>query len=116
MADSGKPDSPVATGIPGYGHGPRYQQLVAEQFTPLRITYGEHQAEMAHLPDRRHGHKAFSRPQKKKIAHLVRDICIELINTLEREDLKPLYNKYSETDFDARDQEVSALAPDPARA
>jgi acyl carrier protein len=91
---------------------PRYQQLVAEQFTPLRETYGEHQAEMAHLLDRHHGHKAFSRPQKKKIAHLVREICNELINTLEREDLKPLYNKYSETDFDTRDQEVSSLAGD----
>jgi hypothetical protein len=91
---------------------PRYQQLVAEQFTPLRETYGKHQAEMVHLLDRHHAHKAFSRPQKKKIAHLVREICNELINTLEREDLKPLYNKYSETDFDTRDQEASALAGD----
>ena len=91
---------------------PRYQQLVVEQFTPLRATYGDHQAEMAHLLDRHHGHKAFSRPQKKKIAHLIREICNELINTLEREDLKSLYNKYSETDFDTRDQEVSALAGD----
>jgi len=91
---------------------PHYQQLVAEQFTPLRETYGEHQAEMAHLLDRHHGHKTFSRPQKKKIAHLVREICNELINTLEREDLKPLYNKYSETDFDTRDQEISSMAGD----
>lgn len=91
---------------------PRYQQLVAEQFTPLRTAYGEHQAEMAHLLDRHHDHKGFSRPQKKKIAHLIRELCNELIDTLEREDLKPLYNKYSEIDFDARDQAVSALAGD----
>ena len=31
---------------------PRYQRLVAEQFAPLRRTYGEHQAEMAQLLDR----------------------------------------------------------------
>jgi hypothetical protein len=91
---------------------PRYQQLIAEQFTPLRNTYGEHQAEMAHLLDRQHGHKGFTRPQKKKIAHLICEICNELIGTLGREDLKPLHDKYSETDFDTRDQEVSAVASD----
>jgi hypothetical protein len=91
---------------------PRYQQLVAEQFTPLRRTYGEHQAEMAHLLDGHHGHKAFSRLQKQKIAHLILEICNELIGTLGREDLKPLHDKYSETDFDTRDQEASAMASD----
>jgi hypothetical protein len=91
---------------------PRYQRLVAEQFTPLRETYGEHQAEMAHLLDRHHGHKAFSRPQKKKIAHLIREICNDLIGTLGREDLKPLYDKHSETDFDTRDEGASAMASD----
>jgi len=91
---------------------PRYQRLVAEQFAPLRRTYGEHQAEMAQLLDRQHGHKAFSRLQKQKIAHLIREICGELIGALGREDLKPLHDKYSETDFDTRDQEVSAMAGD----
>lgn len=91
---------------------PRYQQLVAEKFAPLRQTYGEHQVEMVHLLDGHHGDKRFSRQQKKKIAQLIRELCSELINALEREDLKPLYNKYSETDFDTEDQEVSALASD----
>jgi hypothetical protein len=91
---------------------PRYQQLVAEKFTPLRQTYGEHQVEMVHLLDGHHGDKRFTRQQKKKIAHLIRELCNELISALEREDLKPFYNKYSETDFDTEDQEVSALASD----
>ena len=89
---------------------PRYQQLVAEKFTPLRQTFGDHQVEMVQLLDGHHGDKRFTRSQKKKIGHLIRELCAELINAHAREDLKPIYNKHSEFDFDAEDQEASALA------
>jgi hypothetical protein len=89
---------------------PRYQQLLAEKFTPLRQTYGKHQGEMVHVLDGHHGDKRFTRHQKKKIGHLIRELCAELISTHDREDLKPLYNKYSELDFDTEDQEANALA------
>jgi hypothetical protein len=91
---------------------PRYQQLVAEKFTPLRQAFGKHQAEMVHLLDGHHGDKRFTRHQKKKIGHLIRELCAELINAHDWEDLKPVYNKYSEFDFDAEDQEATALAGD----
>jgi hypothetical protein len=91
---------------------PRYQQRVAEQFIPLRETFGEHQVEMVHLLDRQHRDKRFSRNQKKKIAHLIREMCSELINAHEREELKPIYNRYSDLDFDTEDQETTALAGD----
>jgi hypothetical protein len=91
---------------------PRYQQMVAEKFIPLRQTYGKHQVEMVQLLDEHHGNKRFTRNQKKKIGHLICELCSELINTHEREDLKPIYNKYSEFYFDTEDQEAAALAGD----
>jgi hypothetical protein len=91
---------------------PRYQQRVAEHYIPLRQTYSEHQVEMVQLLDRQHSDKRFTRNQKKKIGHLIREICNELINAHEREDVKPFYNKYSDSDFDTEEQEASALAGD----
>jgi hypothetical protein len=91
---------------------PRYQQVVAEKFTPLRQTYGEHQMEMVHLLDGLHGNKRLTRNQKEKLGHLICELCTELINAHDREDLKPIYNKYSEIDFDTEDQEATALAGD----
>lgn len=91
---------------------PRYQQLVGEKFIPLRQTFAEHQVEMVHLLDARHGDKRITRSQQKKIEHLVCELCAELISAHDREDLKPIYNKYSELDYDTRDQEASALAGD----
>lgn len=91
---------------------PRYQRLVAEKLTPLRQNFGEHQVEMVHLLDGLHGNKRLTRNQKEKIGHLIRELCTELINAHDREDLKPIYNKYSELDFDTEDQETTALAGD----
>ena len=91
---------------------PRYQQLVAEKLTPLRQTFGEHQVEMVNLLDGLHGNKRLARNQKEKIGHLIRELCTELINAHDREDLKSIYNKYSELDFDTEDQEATALASD----
>jgi hypothetical protein len=91
---------------------PGYQQLVAEQLTPLRKTFGEHQVEMVQLLDGHHGNKRFTRNQKKKIGHIICELCAELINGHDREDLKPVYNKYNALDFDAEDQEATAIAGD----
>ena len=91
---------------------PRYQQLLAEKLTPLRHTYANHQVDMVRLLDEHHGNKRLTRTQKKKIGYLICELCAELINAHEREDLKPVYNKYSEFDFDTEDQEASALAGD----
>jgi hypothetical protein len=91
---------------------PRYQQRVAEQLLPLRQTFSEHQVEMVHLLDRQHRDKRLTRSQKKKLAHFIQELCHELINEHEREDLKPIYNKYSESDFDVDEQDANALAGD----
>jgi hypothetical protein len=89
---------------------PQCQQEIAGKLAPLRDTYGEHQAEMAALLDTLSATHKFTRNQQDKIAHLITSICEELITQHGREDLKPLYNRYSGWDFDESVQEGNEIA------
>jgi hypothetical protein len=90
----------------------RCQQDALTQLEPLRKTLSEHQAQLVLLLDQLFtGHK-FTRGQQAKLAHLIRETCEELIGLHQRDDLKPLYNKYSADDFDAQTQEADAMTKD----
>ena len=90
----------------------RCQQDALTKLEPLKKTLSEHQAEMVLLLDRLFtGHK-FTRNQQQKLAYLICETCDELISLRQRDDLKPLYNKYSADDFDAQAQEAEDTAAD----
>jgi len=86
------------------------QQEAAAKLEPLRKTMGEHQAEMAQLLDQMCTRHKFTRSQQQKLACLICTICDGLISQHQRDDLKPLYNRYSSDDFDALAQEDEVLA------
>lgn len=88
----------------------RCQQEAATKLEPLRKTLSEHQAEMALLLDQMFTSHKFTHSQQEKIAHLICETCEELITLHRRDDLKPLYNRYSADDFDALAQEDEAMA------
>lgn len=88
----------------------RCQQDALTKLEPLRKTLGEYQAELVLLLDQLFTRHKFTRGQQAKLAHLIRETCEELIGLHQRDDLKPLYNKYSGGDFDAQTQETDALA------
>jgi hypothetical protein len=91
---------------------PQCQQESATKLEPLRQTLSEHQVEMAALLDGLYISQKFTRNQQEKIAHLISEICGELINLHGREDMKPLYNRYSGSDFDAEAQAQEAMQGD----
>lgn len=88
---------------------PQCQQAFAEKLTPLRKTSSEHQAEMVALLDTLYTTQKFTRNQQDKIAQLITAMCEELIVQHGREELKPLYNRYSGWDFDVEAQEEHEL-------
>lgn len=90
----------------------RCQQDAVTKLEPLKRTLSEHQAEMALLLDQMFTQHKFTRGQQEKIAHLICETCEELISMHGRDDLKPLYNRYSPDDFDAQVQETEAMAAD----
>ncbi len=91
---------------------PQCQQESAAKLEPLKRTLSEHQVEMAEFLDDLFKTQKFTRNQQEKIAHLISEICGELINLHGRDDLKPLYNRYSGSDFDVEAQEADALQGD----
>ena len=88
------------------------QQEAAAKLEPLRKIMGEHQAELVQLLDQMFTRHKFTRNQQQKLAHLICETCVELISQHHRDDLKPLYNRYSADDFDARAQEEEEMAAD----
>jgi hypothetical protein len=57
--------------------------------------------EMVGLLDRSHSNAAFSKADRKKLGQLICEIAGDLIDEGGHDDLKPLYNRYSRSDFDA---------------
>lgn len=81
-------------------------QLVSQtKFEPLKKSFHEQQLAMLTLLDNLYKTEKFTRNQQEKIANLIMQMCDELIIRAGRDDLKSLYNQYSETDYD---DEISA--------
>ena len=91
---------------------PQLQQEAATKLRPLNKTYSEHQAEVVVLLNNYYTTQKFSRHQQGKIKYLILEICEELIGTEGRDDMKAIYNQYSEQDFDSQVQQDAAAQSD----
>jgi hypothetical protein len=95
---------------------PIYQEEVLKTFQPLRDSYAGFQAQMVELLDSHWVNNRFSRLQKQKVSHIIKDICVELINDHGRDDLKPIANRHSDIDFDDQQEQMKAMSGDVLRA
>jgi len=95
---------------------PIYQEEVLRTFQPLRDSYAGFQAQMVELLDSHYINNRFSRLQKEKVSHIIKDICVELINDHGRDDLKPIANRHSDIDFDDQQDQTKAMGGDVLRA
>lgn len=95
---------------------PIYQEEVLKTFQPLRDSYAGFQAQMAELLDSHCLNNRFSRLQKEKVSHIIKDICVELINDHGRDDLKPIADRHSDIDFDDQQEQMKAMSEEVLRA
>ena len=95
---------------------PIYQEEILRTFQPLRDSYAGFQAQMVELLDSHYVNNRFSRLQKEKVSHIIKDICVELINDHGRDDLKPIANRHSDIDFDDQQEQMKAMGGDVLRA
>ncbi|MGB5715600.1 MAG: molecular chaperone DnaJ [Gammaproteobacteria bacterium] len=95
---------------------PIYQEEILRTFQPLRDSYAGFQAQMVELLDSHYVNNRFSRLQKEKVSHIIKDICVELINDHGRDDLKPIANCHSDIDFDDQQEQMKAMSGDVLRA
>ncbi|TRW89755.1 J domain-containing protein [Candidatus Methylobacter oryzae] len=91
---------------------PLYHQQVEQEYEPLQDALTEHKSQWTQLLDRFYGMPLFKKTDKQKIKHLICEISGDLIAEFNKEELKPLFNKYSDEDYDTIDQETNAAAGD----
>ncbi|WNV06324.1 hypothetical protein RP726_07935 [Candidatus Methylospira mobilis] len=87
---------------------PLIQQKAAGEYRTLSEEYGTQRAALVNLFDRSYADKRFKKTDKSKLEHLIVSITAGLIEDHGMDDLKPLYNKYSDYDFDADREENDA--------
>lgn len=80
------------------------RQQVVEKLQPLHHSLAEHQANLVLLLDQQFTEHKFTKIQQNKLHHLIIQLTTGLIDEYQREDLKPLFDKYSESSFDELDQ------------
>lgn len=84
---------------------PLYQQKYASKFDPQVQTFNVLRAELVRLFDHAYTKKGFSKNEKEKLQDILCAIAFELIIENDVEDLKQIYNKHSESTFDAEYEE-----------
>ncbi len=83
---------------------PNYQSQVRSEYEPLWEQYNQQRVELVYLFDAAYPQKLFHKTDRNKLKHLIEDIVTELILEHGMEELKDLYNKYNDTDFDTENQ------------
>ena len=76
----------------------QFQARYAGEFLPLKRTRTELQIRMVRSLDEAYEHEGLTKPERRKISALIVDLAGSLID--EDASLKPIYNKYSGSDFD----------------
>lgn len=91
---------------------PLYHQKLDLEYEPLEDALSNHKSEWAHLLDRLYDMPLFKKTDKLKMRHLICELSEHLIAELNKDDLKPLFNKYSDDDYDTIAQESDSAISD----
>lgn len=88
---------------------PVYERKVAEDYQPLWHEQALAKIAFVNLLDRAHDDTLFKKRDKSKLAHLINEIIESVLDYPDfHEQIKALYNKYQQRDFDADQQEQAA--------
>ena len=77
----------------------KYQQRFHSEYQPIADNYHDCRMALVYLLDEAHGDKFFKKTDKAKIKELICNLSIGLIYA-GKEELKAIYNRYSDTEFE----------------
>lgn len=83
---------------------PLYQQKHASDYEPLIALFNEHRAQLVVLFDRMYQDKGLGKTERATLADLITSIAGELLASDDDAELKSIFNRYSETDFDTQSE------------
>ena len=85
-----------------------YQQKQASEFDPLLQSFNLLRTKLVELFDKSYANRALSKTDRAKLNDILCAIAGELLAENDDPGLKSIYNKYSDTDFDAEAEEANA--------
>jgi len=88
----------------------RCQRDAAEKLAPLKQSMKEQQTAMVQLLDQQFTSNKFTRIQQEKLTHIIVELCEELLCSDDNAELKAMYNKYTESDYDTEVEEEQGVA------
>ncbi len=91
---------------------PLYHQKFEQEYEPLEEAYTNHRSEWLQLLDQFYDLPLFKKTDKSKMKHLICELSESLIAEFNKDDLKPLFNKYSDEDYDTLNQETESTVGD----
>ena len=83
----------------------RCQRDAVEKLAPLKQSMKEQQTAMVQLLDRQFTSNKFTRTQQEKLTHIIVELCEELLCSDDNAELKAMYNKYTQSDYDTEAEE-----------
>jgi hypothetical protein len=80
---------------------PAFHRKYLSDFVPLEQTFIELRTKLVHRLDKAYEQKGLTKSERRTIADLISDLAGELVAESDDPDLKTMYNRYSESDFDS---------------
>lgn len=80
---------------------PQHQHKYATQFEPLLKQFHELRSQVVKMFDNAYADKALTKIEQGKIQDAICMICAEILASQDNPDIKEIYNRYSESDYDA---------------
>jgi hypothetical protein len=93
-----------------------YDQIldrIPKDLNPLIQEYQTYRAEMVHIMDRTYSADLFRKIYQTKLAYLITETAFDLIVNHGFEDLKPIYDRYGEIDFESALAEYNEKSAEP---
>jgi hypothetical protein len=91
---------------------PKYQQVYANDFCPLIDEMRQLKSNFVKLLDQMHTSGRLTKPEKAKVSGIICSMIDDLIDPNDQNDLKEIYNKYTESDFDQEIEDETQIFKD----
>src|SRR5471030_2707005 len=80
---------------------PAFHRKYLSEFAPLEQTSIDLRTKLVHRLDQAYAQKGLTKSERRTIADLISDLAGELVAQSDDPELKTIYNRYSESDFDS---------------
>jgi len=88
-----------------------YNQKLSSEYEPQLNKFIDIKSQLIFLLDEAYDSRAFNKTDKQKIHYIICEHTQELIAEFDREELKPIFNKYNDFDYDEmRDESESEMS------